>query len=189
MTARLWIMRHGNTFAAGEAPRRIGARTDLPLTDEGRAQAAALRDRFMGTALARVLSGPLSRTRETAAILGRGEPEIASLLDEIDHGPDEDADEAAVTVRIGKAALSAWDAEAIAPPDWIVAADARIAGWRRLFAEADGDVALVTSNGAARFALLAGGLRPSSFKLRTGAFGRIDVSGGSVELREWDVRP
>ena len=32
---RLVIVRHGNTFEAGEPPRRIGARTDLPLTATG----------------------------------------------------------------------------------------------------------------------------------------------------------
>ncbi|MGA3882329.1 histidine phosphatase family protein, partial [Bacillus pumilus] len=40
------IVRHGNTFAAGEPPRRIGARTDLPLTAQGQAQAEALGAHF-----------------------------------------------------------------------------------------------------------------------------------------------
>jgi broad specificity phosphatase PhoE len=39
---RIVIVRHGNTFEAGETPRRIGARTDLPLTADGQAQADAL---------------------------------------------------------------------------------------------------------------------------------------------------
>ena len=43
---RLYIARHGNTFEAGEAPRRVGRRTDLPLTAAGRAQAEALGRRF-----------------------------------------------------------------------------------------------------------------------------------------------
>ena len=28
------IVRHGNTFRAGETPTRVGARTDLPLVEE-----------------------------------------------------------------------------------------------------------------------------------------------------------
>jgi 2,3-bisphosphoglycerate-dependent phosphoglycerate mutase len=41
------IVRHGNTFRAGETPTRVGARTDLPLVEEERARSAGryLRDR------------------------------------------------------------------------------------------------------------------------------------------------
>ena len=47
---------------------------------------------------------------------------------------------------------------------------------------------LVTSNGAARFALIALGLAPR--KLRTGAFGEFAVEEtGRAELIRWDVRP
>jgi probable phosphoglycerate mutase len=191
MTARLWIMRHGNTFETGEPPRRIGARTDPPLTETGREQAAALRDRFAreGVAFAGLLAGPLARTRETARILAGGAPKIVPWLAEIDHGPDEDADEGAVIARVGEGALAAWDRDAVPPPGWIVDADARLTAWRGLFARARGDVALVTSNGAARFALLALTRRPASLKLRTGAWGRIDVDGGRACLAEWDLRP
>ena len=38
----LIIARHGNTFEDGEPPRRVGARTDLPLTNKGRMQARAV---------------------------------------------------------------------------------------------------------------------------------------------------
>ena len=38
----LVIARHGNTFESGETPRRVGARTDLPLTEKGRQQAQAI---------------------------------------------------------------------------------------------------------------------------------------------------
>lgn len=34
------IVRHGNTFRAGETPTRVGARTDLPLVEEERARSA-----------------------------------------------------------------------------------------------------------------------------------------------------
>lgn len=66
----LLLARHGNTFEAGDKVIWIGARTDLPLTTKGRDQAAAL-----GLALApiaprlkRVISGPLTRTHQHAAI-------------------------------------------------------------------------------------------------------------------------
>ena len=56
---RLVIVRHGNTFEAGEPPRRIGARTDLPLTATGVAQAEALARHFAanGVSFDRVFCG------------------------------------------------------------------------------------------------------------------------------------
>ncbi len=60
---RLVIVRHGNTFEAGEPPRRIGAGTDLPLTESGIDQARALGWHFAKNRIAfdRVLSSPLIR--------------------------------------------------------------------------------------------------------------------------------
>ena len=42
---KLVIVRHGNTFRAGETPTRVGARTDLPLVEEERARSAGRCDR------------------------------------------------------------------------------------------------------------------------------------------------
>ncbi|HRC26802.1 MAG TPA: phosphoglycerate mutase family protein, partial [Alphaproteobacteria bacterium] len=65
---RLVIARHGNTFESGQTPRRVGARTDLPLTETGRAQgrAVGLLLRAQGMIPARVYTGSLRRTVETA---------------------------------------------------------------------------------------------------------------------------
>lgn len=188
MTRRIVIIRHGNTFEAGETPRRIGARTDLPLVASGRAQAAALVAHFanQGLAFDRILASPLLRTRETAALIAPGRTiEPVDWLREIDHGIDEGRTEAEVEARIGRAALDAWDAAGIAPAGWQVDAEARIAAWRALLSEAAGTTALVTSNGAARFALLALALPPA--KLRTGAYGLI--AGDPWHVAAWDRRP
>lgn len=195
--SRFVIVRHGNTFEAGEPPRRIGSRTDLPLTGTGREQAEALGRHFSNWRFARLLAGPLSRARETAALIAAALPsppkaESADFLNEIDHGPDEDQPEDAVLARIGAEALRRWDEEALAPPDWRVDRAQRIAAWRQLFADADAtsDILLVTSNGAARFALLAAGLATGGLKLRTGAFGVIEAGpAGALRLVEWDRRP
>lgn len=190
---RITIVRHGNTFEAGEIPRRVGRRTDLPLTSAGLAQAAALGSALAGRSFARCLVSPLLRTRQTAeALLGaaglRLTPEPAEFLAEIDHGPDENATDAEIVARIGAEALTAWDERAIVPDGWVVDGEARIAGWRSLAREAGADMLCVTSNGAARFALLAFGLPPQ--KLRTGAWGIIETGAdGRFELVEWDKRP
>lgn len=203
------IVRHGDTFAPGEPARRIGARSDPPLTPAGEDQARALGAHFaaLGWRFARVLVSPLARTTATARLILERQPippptlEPRDWLREIDHGPDEDRPEAAVIARIGAAALAAWDARALPPPGWIVAADMRLAAWRALFAERAGadragaePTLLVTSNGAARFALLAdpalASARHGTFKLPTGGYGVIRRGAdGGLEVPVWGQRP
>ena len=200
MTARFTIVRHGNTFAPGEPPRRVGLRTDIPLVESGREQALALGRAFADRRIDLVLTSPLLRTRETAELiagsLARRPPvEAADWLAEVDHGPDENQPEAAVLARIGEDALTAWEKEAIVPPGWEIDVPARLAAWQRLYKEQTGDILLVTSNGAARFALLADpDLRRQaealpSLKLRTGAWGRVVAAEGPLRLDAWDRRP
>lgn len=181
---RAIILRHGNTFAAGEPVRRIGARTDPPLVESGREQARALATHLAETRFDRCLVSPLARTRQTAAIVAPylvAEP--TDWLREIDHGPDEGQLEEAVTARIGADTLKEWALDGTPPPGWIVDAPARIAAWRAFFAEAEGNVLLVTSNGAAQFARLALALPPA--KLRTGSYGELGDGG----ITGWNIRP
>lgn len=63
---KLVIVRHGNTFRAGETPTRVGARTDLPLVEEERARSAGRYLREKGIVIDKVISAPLKRTLETA---------------------------------------------------------------------------------------------------------------------------
>ncbi len=197
MTRRLFIIRHGNTFGPGETPRRVGARTDLPLVESGRVQADRLGVHLAGRRVSatRLFSSPLARARETAARIGAALDHAPDgtlpWLNEIDHGPDEGLPEQAVVDRIGPAAVAAWDSKGIPPPGWIVDADQRIAAWRDFFARAlQGDTLLVTSNGAARFALLASGIATTGLKLRTGSYGELAIApDGAVSLTAWDVRP
>ncbi len=199
---RLVIVRHGNTFEFGETPRRIGARTDLPLTAVGLDQAKGLRRHFTtnGVRFDRVLSSALQRARMTAeTIAGDAAPiESASFLTEIDHGPDENLTDADVVARLGAEAIARWDREMIAPQGWEVGAEWRVPAWREFAEEAaaalpDGTILLVTSNGAARFALAALGLTTgdnrSGVKMRTGSYGVVDIRDGQFRLVGWDRRP
>jgi broad specificity phosphatase PhoE len=193
---RLFIIRHGNTFTSSAQACRIGSRTDLPLVDSGHAQAQRLGPWFADQdfAITRLLTSPLLRARQTAQAIadatGHAPDGTRDWLGEIDHGPDEGRPEEQVIARIGAQAIADWDERAIAPDDWIVEADTRIAAWGAYFAEpGEGTELLVTSNGAARFALLAAGLPLGSLKLRTGAFGELAVDrDGGVTLVGWDVR-
>jgi probable phosphoglycerate mutase len=202
MTSLCVIVRHGNTFEPGEEPRRIGAATDLPLVESGKEQAVRLGEYFaaQGWAFDRVLSGPLARTLETARLILSGLSVAAPIepcawLGEIDHGPDENMPESSVVARIGKAMLARWDEQGISPAEWRVDAEARKDAWRSFFdGQPQGRTMLVTSNGAARFALLADRLSRqaselASLKLATGAFGVIALEMDQPRLVLWNQRP
>ena len=198
------IVRHGNTFEVGERPRRIGARTDLPLTATGASQARALGRHFAaeGHHFDHVLVSPLLRTRQTAEIIleevtPAAIAEQCEWLREIDHGPDEDMPEDTVLARVGREALEGWDRNCLPPPGWTVDTEMRLAGWRALLeGPRAGSTLIVTSNGAARFALLADPMlvaasaRLGSMKLPTGAYGMI-IRGhdGMLEVPIWGHRP
>ena len=66
----LYLVRHGSVEFPGGIKRCIG-RTDLKLDQEGRRQAKALAEYFLGQRI-RIFCSPLVRARETACILSRG---------------------------------------------------------------------------------------------------------------------
>ena len=77
MSARreVLLIRHGQTEWS-LAGRHTG-RTDIPLTDEGRRSAEALRARLAGREFALVLTSPLLRAADTCKLAGLGERAIA----------------------------------------------------------------------------------------------------------------
>ena len=96
MTTRLIIARHGNTFAPGDTPTRVGRRTDLPLVASGEAQARRIGDYLRRHQMVpdAVFTAPLKRSYDTARLaveaLGRNLPiTIDARFSEIDYGPDE----------------------------------------------------------------------------------------------------
>jgi probable phosphoglycerate mutase len=197
MTSRIIIVRHGNTFESSDVVTRVGGRTDLPLTPSGQRQAEALAQHFATTPFASARSGPLKRTRATAAAIlaaHASPPELATelFLREIDYGPDENRPEADVLARIGAAALEAWEQHSVPPPGWRVDPQALIGNWQELFAELRDEAGahlVVTSNGIARFALAAAGVARADAKLGTGAYGVVALEGEGVAVREWNIRP
>jgi probable phosphoglycerate mutase len=79
------LVRHGQT--EWSANGRHTSRTDLALTEEGRADAHALAGELADQQFALVLSSPLRRARETAELSGFGErAEICPDLHEWDYG-------------------------------------------------------------------------------------------------------
>ena len=200
MATNLLILRHGNTFAPGETPLRVGARTNLPLVESGLQQAHAagrwLKDNGIMPDV--ILSGPLLRHTKMAEIITQeigytGQVVISPLLNELDYGPDEAKPEDEVIARVGESALHAWNTQAIVPPGWPIDVDQLKANWATLAQQAQGKtVLLVTSNGTARFALsLLETPVTEDLKLGTGRFGwlkKSDVSNG-WQLEKWNIKP
>ena len=197
----LVILRHGNTFDKGDTVLRVGAGSDLPLSNSGREQAAAighvLAERFGG--FSRVFAAPLQRTRETAlrvcAACERAPAvEIEDSLTEIHYGPDEGKPEEDVLARIGADALAAWEECAAPPPGWRIDPPTPGKSWRAFFkkiAGEEGPVLAVTSNGVARFALAAADRLDGQFpqKLKTAAYGAVHIDpDGASRITAWNLR-
>lgn len=102
------IVRHGET--EWNAQQRVQGRTDIPLNDTGRAQAAETGARLRAEQATHgrwdvIVSSPLSRAHETARIiaaeLGLPEPELVADLAERAHGEIEGLSFEERTARFG----------------------------------------------------------------------------------------
>jgi probable phosphoglycerate mutase len=87
MTTRLYVARHGATPLTAED--RFSGTVGVPLSDEGRRQAARLAERLRDLGIQAIYASPLDRALETARIVGQavGSTPIArDGLREIGHG-------------------------------------------------------------------------------------------------------
>lgn len=75
MNLNVYLMRHGQTDP--ENPWRYLGQRELPLSDEGRAQAARWRDALSGVEFAGAWCSDLGRCRDTAAIVLEGRELVA----------------------------------------------------------------------------------------------------------------
>lgn len=80
---RIVLVRHGKTEWS-ESGQHTGT-TDIPLTEQGEADAATLAERLSGYDVGLVLSSPMQRARRTAQIAGFS-PEVEDQLVEWDYG-------------------------------------------------------------------------------------------------------
>lgn len=108
---RLFLVRHGATTLTAE--NRFAGSIEVPLSDEGRAQARGLAFRLGGEPLAAVYASPLSRALETARIAA--EPHGMRVrtdprLREISHGRWEEMTRTEVEERFPEE-IAAWEAD------------------------------------------------------------------------------
>lgn len=80
----IWLVRHGAT--EWSTTMRHTGRTDVPLTDEGRAAARRLGPELSRHEFAAVFSSPFQRARETAQLAGFAHPTIEPDLSEWNYG-------------------------------------------------------------------------------------------------------
>ncbi|MCX7569264.1 histidine phosphatase family protein [Tumebacillus sp. DT12] len=134
---RLVLVRHGETD--GNVMRRYTGRTDVPLNENGRVQAAALGRELAEESVGRLVHAPSRRTRETAVLLAAGmnvggmRLEAEERLWELDFGAWEGLTYEQAHARDG-ARLWAWydDPWTVAPPggETLRALDERLTAWQ-----------------------------------------------------------
>lgn len=200
----LILARHGNTFEAGQAAVWVGARTDLPLTSKGHEQAAHIGEalKCAGLIPTRTLTGPLRRTRQTAAIaLGAAgaaidQIEIDERLREIDYGAWEGKSSSEIAQAGGGDELDAWERESAWP---------RLAGWpssreeylRRLsgvlqdlWEKQSAPALVISSNGLFRLLAHALGGGTIAGKMGTGRMALLRLNSGTdAQILAWNLSP
>ena len=102
----LWLVRHGETEWSRDL--RHTGRTDVALTECGRAQALALEPVLAAGHFDRVLRSPLRRAHETADLAGFGDALADADLVEWDYGDFEGQTTAELAQRLG--AFDIWTA-------------------------------------------------------------------------------
>ncbi len=153
----IYLLRHGETIWNREG--RLQGRADSPLTERGRAQARAMGDRLAlelaGGAAARLVSSPLGRAQQSAALVAErlGRPltdiEIEPRLAEIAFGVWDGLTMAEIERDHGEAwRRRAADRWTVATPggESFEAAAGRVAPW--LAAIGEGDLVVAICHGA-----------------------------------------
>jgi probable phosphoglycerate mutase len=181
------LARHGETEWSRD--RRHTGTTDIPLTENGRRQAAVLRDALAGRRFARVLSSPLSRAFETCREAGLGDQaELTADLCEWDYGEYEGITTA--EIREGRPGWYLWRDGC---PGGETAADVgrRVDRVIDSLANLDGDAA-VFAHGHVLRVLTARwlGLGPESgalFKLDTGTLSELGYERETRVITRWNA--
>lgn len=199
--ARLLLARHGNTFGPGDTPVWVGAREDLPLVEKGEAQAAelgiALRDARLRPA--RILSGPLKRTRRAAEIVADltdfgGAIEIDERLREIDYGSWGGKTNEEIIDLFGQEALDYWNTAHRRPPNSDWSPDETTLKTNALSALADapaqtGFTLLVTSNGVLRYVYGESEGLAADAKVKTGHVCVVERRNNTFHRLAWNDKP
>src|ERR1700676_472969 len=186
-TPRCILVRHGETEWSLDG--RHTGRTDIPLLPDGEIQAQALRSVLSGCTFATVLSSPLIRARDTAALAGLGRAVVEPDLAEWDYG----AYEGLTTSQI-RQERPGWDLFTDGVPGGESAADVarRVDRVIARIRTVPGDVACVAHSHVLRvFAVRWIGLDPSvgrNLVLDPAAYGELGWDRECPVVRTWNRR-
>ena len=165
---KLILARHGNTFGFHDKVTWVGSTNDLPLVEEGLAQAQRFGDALAKEEgkIAAIYHAPLLRTKKFAEIIAsklEGEVPLISdeRLTELDYGQWSGRTDQEIEQKFGEDCLSGWIDKSIWPEncDW-VGSPAQVEEQVKSFADellktypGDSTVCAVSSNGRLRYFL------------------------------------
>lgn len=205
---KLYLARHGNTFAPDDKVVWVGLKNDLELVDSGKQQALNLAQYFKKNNInfSSIYSGNLKRTKNFAKIIKSEhgldlDEKISSALDELDYGNWTGLSNTEIKERYGSEELEAWDKYSHWPTS---------AGWSGSEEEvtkkvlefaadlankysAEDNILVISSNGVLRYFLK---LVPELFeeyrdskklKVATGNFCLLEKKGPNWQCLEWNV--
>lgn len=185
--AEIVLARHGETEWSRD--HRHTGRTDLPLTDAGRRQAEALRERLQGREFERVLVSPLSRAVETCELAGFGDvAERRSELVEIDYG-----DAEGITTAQMRETVPGWSVWTHETPgaESLTAVGERLEPILAEMRETPGDMAIFAHGHVLRvLAALWIGMKPpggARFTLSTGTLSVLGWERENQVIRAWNA--
>ena len=208
---RLFLLRHGNTFEKHETPVQVGARSDLPLTQQGREQARHFCSYLLGNQIIprAIYAGGLKRQAETASILtaqmnAENSFHNEHALTELDYGHWEGLTSEAIAEKWPNEYVS-WTSQAEWPRHIFGGSqDAHVGEMMRWINELRncfnaGDAVIgVTSNGIIRFfySLLADEWQRciqqkqmEKLKVKTGHYCELLLYPNHVEIKSWNSNP
>lgn len=180
-------MRHGNTFEAGQVPVQVGARTDLPLTAQGRKQAETMAQYLLSERPKVIYAGSLKRQTESAQIIAQRFHLVVlhePALTEIDYGAWEGLTAGEIASRWPKEhvawAEGQWQTEIFGGT--LEGHKRAIEEWLdRLRKQGDEPVIAITSNGLLRFF--------QNEKVKTGHFCEIELFEDGLKIQKWNIDP
>jgi probable phosphoglycerate mutase len=199
------LCRHGNTFAKGDKVVMVGAKEDLPLTDEGLRQAACVGEalRNVASRITRIISGPLQRTRVFSDIVkqssGASAPiSIDQRLTELDYGEWSGLSNDEIIALSSEEALLEWQENGVRPRGITFYPSAETLAQETMsllqeFKNQPGISVVVSSNGRLReFRRLVEsetGAIPGDGKVRTGGSCVLVLSDGDWKILAWNSDP
>ena len=192
---RVYLMRHGDVAYFGADGQRVSDSRLVTLTDQGRAEAIAMRDMLAEVPFDKAICSGLPRTVETGAIVlgGRSVPlETWPDLEEIRGGSPSQRAQMSPSEYAYAMFASAQEAGSYAHGESFAGFHARVvAAWTKILSTAGWSALLIAAHGGVNRAVLshavgAGRSAYGAFEQDTGCLNVLDVdtAGGGQPLRQ-----